>query len=75
MSIEGQGNFLTLAQCHIQMKIKLAFLSNHWAILSQSLNVSLSVHHRFKFIFSKQFKLFEPHLDLYESLYDFFAET
>ena len=26
------------------MKIKVAFLSNHWAIFSQILNVSLSVH-------------------------------
>ena len=32
-------------------------------------------NHRFRFIYSKQFKLFESHLDLYESLYDFFAET
>ena len=26
-------------------------------------------------VYSKQFKLFERHLDLYQSLYDFFAET
>ena len=30
---------------------------------------------RFRVIYSKQGKLFEPLLDLYESLYDFFAET
>ena len=30
---------------------------------------------RFRFIYSRQFKLFERHLDLYQSLYDFFAET
>ena len=30
---------------------------------------------RFRFIYSKQFKSFEPHLDLYQSLYDLFAET
>ena len=28
-----------------------------------------------RFIYSKQFKLFECHSDLYQSLYDFFAET
>ena len=38
VSIEGQGNFLTLAHGHLLMKIKLAFLSNHWAIFSQILN-------------------------------------
>ena len=32
-------------------------------------------YHRFRFIYSNQFKLFEPHLDLYKSLNDFFAET
>ena len=32
-------------------------------------------YHRFRFIYSKQFKLIEPHLDLYQSFYDFFAET
>ena len=26
-------------------------------------------------IYSKQFKSFEPHLDLYQSLYDFFDEA
>ena len=30
--------------------------------------------YRFRFIYSKQFELFEPHLDLYQSLYDFFVE-
>ena len=39
MSIEGQGNFLTLAQGHLHMKIRLAFLRNHWAIIYQILNV------------------------------------
>ena len=32
-----------------------------------------NMHHRFRFIYSKQFKLFEPLLALYQSLYDFFA--
>ena len=27
-------------------------------------------NYRFRFIYSKQFELFEPHLDLYQSLYD-----
>ena len=35
------GSFFTLAQGHLHMKIKVAFLSNHWAIFSQILNVSL----------------------------------
>ena len=39
--IEGQGHFLTLAQGHLHMKIKLAFPSSQWAIFSQILNVSL----------------------------------
>ena len=39
VSTEGQIHFLTLAQWHLHMKIKLAFLSNHWAIFSQILNV------------------------------------
>ena len=41
VSIEGQGHFLTLAQGHLHMEIKLAFLSNHWAIFSQIFNLSL----------------------------------
>ena len=41
VSIEGQGHFLTLAQGHLHMKIKLTFLKNHWAIFNQILNVSL----------------------------------
>ena len=32
---------MTLAQGHLHMKINAAFLSNHWAIFSQILNVSL----------------------------------
>ena len=31
VSIEGQCYFLTLAQGHLDIKIILAFLSNHWA--------------------------------------------
>ena len=31
--------------------------------------------YRFIFIYSKQFKLFEPHLDLNQSLYDLFAKA
>ena len=34
---------LTLAQGHLHMKIKLAFLSYHWTIFSLILNVSLKV--------------------------------
>ena len=30
---------------------------------------------RFSFIYSKQFKLFEHHLDLYQLLYEFLVET
>ena len=41
VSIEGQGYFLTLAQGHLGMKIKLDLLSSRWAIFSQILNVSL----------------------------------
>ena len=37
------SHFLTLAQGHLHMKIKLAFLINHWAIFNQILNVSLFV--------------------------------
>ena len=32
------SHFLTLAQGHLHMKIKLAFLINHWAIFNQILN-------------------------------------
>ena len=32
-------------------------------------------YHRFRFIYSKEFMLFEPHLNYYESLFVFFAET
>ena len=44
VSILGQGH-LTLAQSHLHMKLyqtdSIIVLSNHWAIFSQSLNVSL----------------------------------
>ena len=36
-------------------------------------NNIVCVYYRFRFIYSKQIKLFEPHLDLYQSLYDLFA--
>ena len=39
--IDGQGHFLTLAQCHLHMKINFALLSNLSAIFSKILNVSL----------------------------------
>ena len=40
MSIQGQGHILTMAEGHLLMKIKLAFLRNHWAIFNQILYVS-----------------------------------
>ena len=32
---EGQGHFLTLAQGHLHMKIKNAFLRNTWPFLTK----------------------------------------
>ena len=41
MSIEGQCHFLTLADGHLRMKIKLAFLRNHWAIFQPNFECKL----------------------------------
>ena len=35
MNIQGQGHFWALAQSHLHIKIKLAFLRNHWVILNK----------------------------------------
>ena len=43
VSIDGQGNSLTLSKVISRWKFKLAFLTNHWAIFNQILYVSFQV--------------------------------
>ena len=35
MSIQGQGHSLTMAQGHSDMKLKLVYLRNPWAMCNQ----------------------------------------
>ena len=44
MSIEGQGNFLTLAQGHVHTKFITGFFRNYCAVLNQILYESYQVH-------------------------------
>ena len=43
MSFEGQGHFLTLAQCRVHTKIQIEFLRNCCADLNQILYESFQV--------------------------------